>query len=80
MVDSENFDLEKLQKEAYLLDGFRQVAGIGSNLIPRKEEIKKVILLKGRLARYYDNTLDQIWWIETRPVAEVFGRPDFAVR
>ncbi|KAA6438753.1 M56 family metallopeptidase [Dyadobacter flavalbus] len=78
IVDVKHFDLEKLQKEPYMLDGFRQVSGTGSNLMPLKKEIKQVVLLKGRLARYYDSSLDRIWWIETRPVTEVFGRPDFA--
>jgi beta-lactamase regulating signal transducer with metallopeptidase domain len=80
VMDVKHFNLAKLKKEPYMLDGFRQVHGVGSNLMPQKEEIKRIILLKGRLARYYDNAQDRIWWIETRPVAEVFGRPDFAIR
>ncbi|MCF0070171.1 M56 family metallopeptidase [Dyadobacter sp. CY261] len=76
--DVPSFNLSRLKNEPYLLDGFRQVYGASSNLMPLKEEVKRVMLLKGRLARYYDPALDQIWWIETRPVTEVFERPDFA--
>ncbi|GAB3170952.1 M56 family metallopeptidase [Telluribacter humicola] len=79
-VDVEEFDVAKLENEPYLLDGFRQVYGVGSNLVPLKEEIKRVAILKGALARYYDRNLKQIWWIETRPPAEVQGRPEFANR
>jgi beta-lactamase regulating signal transducer with metallopeptidase domain len=76
--DAQSFDLAKLKDEPYLLDGFRQVYGASSNMIPEKHEVKKVMLFKGSLARYYDPALKEIWWIETRPVNEVFGRPDFA--
>lgn len=76
--DINSFDLARLQREPYMLDGFRQVYGLSSNLMPLKSDIKKVILLKGKLARYYDASLDELWWIETRPVNEVFERPDFA--
>ncbi|KQS28015.1 M56 family metallopeptidase [Dyadobacter sp. Leaf189] len=75
----EDFDLDKLEKEAYFLDGFRQTYGIGSNLMPRKEDIRKIALFKGKLAKYYDPKLERVWWIETRPEAEVFERPDLAV-
>ncbi|MHA4739971.1 M56 family metallopeptidase [Dyadobacter sp. MSC1_007] len=79
-IDASAFDLTRLKNEPYLLDGFRQVYGASSNLIPLKEEVKTVVLLKGMLARYYDPSLDKILWIETRPVKEVFERPDFAVK
>ncbi|WP_247237431.1 M56 family metallopeptidase [Telluribacter sp. SYSU D00476] len=79
-IDVEKFDLAVLEKEPYMLDGFRQVYGVGSNLMPQKEEIKRVAVLKGALARYYDRSLKKIWWIETRPPAEVQGRPEFANR
>ncbi|SKC05349.1 M56 family metallopeptidase [Dyadobacter psychrophilus] len=72
------FDISVLDKEAYFLDGFRQVFGVGSNIKPPKSEIKRVVLFKGRLARYYDPKLEKVWWIETRPENEVFGRPDLA--
>lgn len=72
------FDISVLDKEAYFLDGFRQVSGVGSNIKPAKSEIKRVVLFKGRLARYYDPKLEKVWWIETRPENEVFGRPDLA--
>ena len=78
MKDANSFDPSRLKNEPYMLDGFRQVYGAGSNLMPAKQEIKRVMLLKGKLARYYDSSLDKIWWIETRPVNEVFERPDFA--
>lgn len=77
-VDLEDFDLAILQKEPYMLDGFRQTFGLGSNLMPLKEEIKRVAILKNDLAHYYDKKLKKLWWIETRPAAEVQGRPDFA--
>jgi beta-lactamase regulating signal transducer with metallopeptidase domain len=78
--DAKSFDLARLQNEPYLLDGFRQVYGASSNLMPEKRDVKRVILLKGQLAKYYDPSRNEIWWIETRPVNEVFGRPDFAFR
>nr|WP_295934454.1 M56 family metallopeptidase [uncultured Dyadobacter sp.] len=77
VIDAKGFDLNTLRSEPYFLDGFRQVNGVGSNLMPLRKDIKRVVLLKGKLARYYDRALDRIWWIETRPVAEVFERPDF---
>ncbi|WP_342087447.1 M56 family metallopeptidase [Dyadobacter sp. OTU695] len=76
--DAQSFDPDRLKNEPYLLDGFRQVYGASSNLMPAKQDIKRVMLLKGRLAKYYDPALDEIWWIETRPVNEVFERPAFA--
>ncbi|PSL22907.1 M56 family metallopeptidase [Dyadobacter jiangsuensis] len=76
--DARSFDPARLRNEPYLLDGFRQVYGASSNLIPEKQDIKRAMLLKGKLAKYYDPSLDEIWWIETRPVNEVFERPDFA--
>jgi len=79
-VDIENFDLSVLEKDAYMLDGFRQVKGIGSNLRPFKEDIKRIFLFKGNLARYYDGKLEKLWWIETRPVEEVNERPDLAIK
>lgn len=79
-VNVRNFNVGRLKTEAYLLDGFRQVYGVSSNMMPLPEEIKRVMRLKGRLARYYDPNLDEIWWIETRPVNEVFERPNFASR
>lgn len=78
--DVSSFDPARLKNEPYLLDGFRQVYGASSNLMPEKQDIKKVMLLKGQLARYYDPALDEIWWIETRPVNEVFERPAFALK
>lgn len=78
VLDPQRFDTDILKEQAYLLDGFRQTYGVGSNLMPAKQEIVKVMRFKGRLARYYDRKLDEIWWIETRPAAEVFERPDFA--
>ncbi|WP_031528120.1 M56 family metallopeptidase [Dyadobacter crusticola] len=75
----EDFDLDKLEKEAYFLDGFRQIFGVGSNLRPLKKEIRRIALFKGRLAKYYDPKLERVWWIETRPEAEVFERPDLAL-
>jgi hypothetical protein len=77
-VDVEDFDLAILEKEPYMLDGFRQTYGMGSNLMPLKEEIKRVAILKNDLAHYYDKKLKKLWWIETRPPEEVQGRPDFA--
>lgn len=79
-VNAANFDLTTLRKEPYMLDGFRQVFGASSNLMPLKEEVKRVAIFKGDLARYYDRKLDKLWWIETRPVEEVMERPDFVVR
>ena len=79
-VDIENFDLSALDRDAYMLDGFRQVNGIGSNLRPVKEDIKRIYLFKGNLARYYDRKLEKLWWIETRPVEEVNERPDLAIK
>ncbi|HWV29843.1 MAG TPA: hypothetical protein VN038_09335, partial [Dyadobacter sp.] len=76
--DTRSFDPTRLKSEAYLLDGFRQVYGASSNLIPEKQDIKRIMLFKGPLAKYYDSSLKEIWWIETRPVNEVFERPDFA--
>ena len=76
--DAKSFDPARLKNEPYLLDGFRQVYGASSNLIPEKQDIKRVMLLKGQLAKYYDPSLDEIWWIETRPVNEIFERPAFA--
>ncbi|WP_353719447.1 M56 family metallopeptidase [Dyadobacter sp. 676] len=78
--DVRSFDPSRLNTEPYMLDGFRQVYGASSNLMPAKQEIKQVMLLKGSLAKYYDPALDRIWWIETRPVNEVFERPDFALK
>ena len=78
--DTQSFNPARLKDEPYLLDGFRQVYGASSNLMPEKQDIKRVMLLKGPLARYYDPSLNEIWWIETRPVNEVFERPDFASR
>lgn len=77
--DPAAFDINWLPSQPYFLDGFRQVYGASSNLIPEKSEIKRIMLLKGPLARYYDRELEEIWWIETRPVDEVFERPAFAV-
>lgn len=48
--------------------------------VPRKQDIKRVAIFKGDLARYYDRKLDKLWWIETRPAEEVMERPDFAAR
>ncbi|WP_149240223.1 M56 family metallopeptidase [Dyadobacter sp. 32] len=79
-VDIEKFDLSVLENDAYMLEGFRQVNGIGSNLRPAKEDIKRIFLFKGNLARYYDGKLKKLWWIETRPVEEVNERPDLAVK
>ncbi len=79
-ISPDAFDLAKLEKEPYILDGFRQVFGTGSNLMPLKSEIKRVAIFKGDLARYYDRKIDKLWWIETRPPAEVMERPDFAGR
>ncbi|MBO9612936.1 MAG: M56 family metallopeptidase [Dyadobacter sp.] len=78
--DAQSFEPARLKDEPYLLDGFRQVYGASSNLMPEKQDIKRVMLLKGPLAKYYDSSLNEIWWIETRPVNEVFERPDFASR
>jgi beta-lactamase regulating signal transducer with metallopeptidase domain len=77
MKEAKSFDPARLKDEPYLLDGFRQVYGASSNLMPEKQDIKRVMLLKGQLARYYDSSLDEIWWIETRPANEVFERPAF---
>jgi beta-lactamase regulating signal transducer with metallopeptidase domain len=77
-IDATSFDLNRLDSEPYFLDGFRQIYGVGSNMKPLKEEIKRVAVFKGKLARYYDKKLDKVLWIETRPVDEVFGRPEFA--
>ena len=79
-VSVDKFDLSLLKDEAYFLDGFRQVYGIGSNMIPLKNEIKSVILFKGNLAKYYDQKLEKVWWIETRPESEVYERPDLAIK
>jgi hypothetical protein len=72
------FNLATLHHEPYFLDGFRQTFGVGSNLMPEKKEVRKVVLFKGSLARYYDPKCERIWWIETRPPKEVFERPDLA--
>jgi hypothetical protein len=74
------FDLTTLQNEPYMLDGFRQVPGTSSNLMPEKEEIVRIAIFKNKLARYYAPKLDKLWWIETRPPGEVQGRPEFAGR
>ena len=79
-IDAGKFDLTLLEKDAYFLDGFRQVFGVGSNLKPVKKEIKRVVLFKGDLAKYYDQKLDKVWWIETRPESEVYERPDLVRR
>lgn len=79
-IDAENFNLALLKNEPYVLDGFRQTYGVGSNLMPRKQDIKRVAIFKGDLARYYDRKLDKLWWIETRPAEEVMERPDFVAR
>lgn len=71
------FDLAKLENEAFFLDGFRQENGMGSNMKPAKQDIKRIALFKGDLAKYYDKNLSQVWWIETRPQEEVFERPAF---
>jgi beta-lactamase regulating signal transducer with metallopeptidase domain len=78
--DVNEFDLAELKKEPYFLDGFRQTSATGSNLMPRKTDLRKVALFTGRLARYYDPKLERIWWVETRPEAEVFERPDLALK
>jgi hypothetical protein len=75
-----NFDPAILENEPYMLDGFRQVPGTSSNLMPLKGDVVRVTILKNKLARYYAPKLDKLWWIETRPPAEVQGRPDFAGR
>ena len=77
-IDVASFDISKLDSEPFFLDGFRQVFGVGSNIKPLKKEIKRVAVFKGKLARYYDKKLDRLWWIETRPVDEVYGRPALA--
>ncbi|TDE16731.1 M56 family metallopeptidase [Dyadobacter psychrotolerans] len=77
-IDVASFDISKLDSEPFFLDGFRQVFGVGSNIKPLKEEIKRIAVFKGKLARYYDKKLDRLWWIETRPVDEVYGRPALA--
>jgi len=72
-----DFDLSKLENEAYFLDGFRQANGMGSNMKPDKQDIRTVALFKGDLAKYYDKQADKVWWIETRPAEQVFERPMF---
>ena len=79
-VDAADFELATLRKEPYMLDGFRQVFGASSNLMPLKGDVKRVAVFKGDLARYYDRKLDKLWWVETRPVEEVMERPDFVAR
>ncbi|WP_373512668.1 M56 family metallopeptidase, partial [Persicitalea sp.] len=79
-IRPDDFDLAVLENEPYILDGFRQVFGTGSNLMPLKSEIKRIAIFKGKLARYYDRKLDKLWWIETRPAGEVMERPEFATR
>ncbi|GHB78203.1 M56 family metallopeptidase [Persicitalea jodogahamensis] len=79
-VQPEDFDLAILEKEPYMLDGFRQTYGTSSNLMPLKSEIKRIAVFKGKLARYYDRKLDKLWWIETRPADEVMERPAFVSR
>lgn len=76
----DDLDLARLKDEPYMLDGFRMTYGTSSNLMPLREEITRVAIFKGPLARYYDRTLDKLWWIETRPPAEVQGRPAFVVK
>jgi beta-lactamase regulating signal transducer with metallopeptidase domain len=71
------FDISRLDSEPYYVDGFRQIKGIGSNLKPEPYDIKRVALLKGKLARYYNSRLDRILWVETRPKNEIVGRPEF---
>jgi beta-lactamase regulating signal transducer with metallopeptidase domain len=77
-VDIKSFDMNELNNSAYFLDGFRQVFGTGSNLKPLQEEIKRVAIFKGELARYYDKNLSKLLWIETRPAEEVYERPALA--
>ena len=77
-IDVSKFDMSLLEKESYYLDGFWQVNGVGSNMKPERGEIKRIALLKGKLARYYNKNFEKLWWIETRPADEVVGRPDFA--
>ncbi len=69
-----------LYSQPYMLDGFRQVPGTSSNLMPMEEDIVRIAILENKLARYYAPKLDKLWWIETRPPAEVQGRPEFAHR
>ncbi|KAA0993009.1 M56 family metallopeptidase [Dyadobacter aurulentus] len=77
--DIGDFDLAELKNIPYFLDGFRQTYGAGSNLMPAKNEIRKIALFTGKLARYYDPKCEKIWWVETRPENEVFERPDLAL-
>lgn len=79
-VHAKDFNLAILENEPYMLDGFRQTYGTSSNLMPRKQDVKRVAVFKGDLARYYDRKLDKLWWVETRPVDEVMERPDFVSR
>jgi hypothetical protein len=51
---------------------------IWNNLKLLKSEINRIFLFRGKLARYYDQKLDKIGWIETRPKEEVYQRSDLA--
>ncbi len=75
----DNFNMDLLDKETFYIDGFWQVAGIGSNLKPEKRDIKRVAEFSGRLAHYYNPTKDKLLWIETSDdFSRIMERPDFA--
>jgi len=76
-LDIDVFDLKRLDKEPYFVNGFRTAKKIGFGTEPVRGEIKNIILLKGDLARYYDNKLTEILWVETWPVENIKGRPAF---
>jgi hypothetical protein len=79
-VDVAGFDMRRLNTEPYLSNGFRNAKKIGFGMEPERAEIKNIILLKGDLARYYDNKVSEILWIETWPVEKIRGRPQFEPR
>lgn len=77
VLDIEGFEMKRLENQPYFVDGFRSASKIGFGPEPSKEEIKKIILLKGDLAQYYDHNLKELLWIETWPANKVRERPAF---
>jgi beta-lactamase regulating signal transducer with metallopeptidase domain len=76
-LDVKGFDMKRLDKEPYFTDGFRNTKKLGFGMEPTSEKIKNIILMKGDLAKYYDEKLTEILWIETWPVEKIKGRPEF---
>jgi beta-lactamase regulating signal transducer with metallopeptidase domain len=76
-LDVNGFDMKRLYNEPYYADGFRKSKIVGFGMEPARGKIKSIILMKGDLAKYYDEKLTEILWIETWPVEKIKGRPDF---